>query len=299
MNDIKIKNLKKKYGRKTVLEDVSFTLKNPSITGLIGRNGTGKTTLLNLLNGFIRPTSGEMDVFGEEPFDSLLVSGNSIFIDDRMQIPNTLTLKEVLAEMKRFYPNWDETLANNLFNYFGFSGESYHSKLSKGKKSTFNMIVGLSAYTLLTIFDEPMTGMDESVRKDMYRAILKNYLEKPRIMIISSHHLDEIESLLENIILLDEGKLLFDGELDAFKAYAIGLTGKSAVLGQWAQSKDLLYRERVGMDDVYVVIKNNVSQEELEVYSREQSLVSASDLLVYLTNKQTGVIDDAFRTNGD
>ena len=297
MNEIKVDYLTKKYGKKVVLKDLNLTLTYPSITGLIGRNGSGKTTLLNLLVGYKNPTCGKIKVFGENPFDSLFVSANTIFVDDRMQIPNTLNLNDILIEMGRFYPNWDSQLATNLLNYFDLPPNSLHQNLSKGKKSVFNMIVGLSAYAFFTVFDEPMTGMDEAVRKDMYRALLKNYLEKPRIMIISSHHLQEVEYLLENLILLDEGNLMFEGDIEAFRSYAIGLTGKTAVLEPWAQTKTILHKEQVGIDDTYVVIKNDVSQVELDLYSEKQSRVETSDLLIYLTNKHRGVIDDVFKTD--
>ena len=297
MNEIKVDHVTKKYGRKVVLNDLNITLNYPSITGLIGRNGSGKTTLLNMLIGYKKPSSGVIKVFGENPFDSLFVSTNTLFVDDRMQIPNTLNLNEILIEMGRFYPNWDEQLASKLFNYFDLPPNSLHQNLSKGKKSIFNMIVGLSAYAYFTVFDEPMTGMDEAVRKDMYRALLKNYLEKPRIMIISSHHLKEVEYLLENLILLDEGSIVFDGDIEAFRNYAVGLTGKVGKLEKWAETKDLLYHERVAIDDAYVVIKNNVSQAELDLYSQKQSPVETRDLLIYLTNKRRGVIDDVFKTD--
>lgn len=295
MNKIKLAGLKQMRGGKTVLKRLNLSLDAPAIVGLVGPNGAGKTTLLQLLTGQLRASEGELHVFGEVPFDNLFVSANSIFIHDRMQIPDTLSLGEVLAEMAHFYPNWDGQLANNLMAYFELSQKDHHKNLSKGSQSVFNMIIGLSAYTLLTVFDEPMTGMDESTRKDVYRALLKNYLEFPRLIILSSHHLNEIDFLLEKLLLLKEGQVIFDGDMDDFRDYAIGLTGASAVLMKWAQSKEVIYSEPIGLDDAYVVLKNNVPQKELELFSQTQSRVEASDLAVYLTKKQKGVVDHVFR----
>lgn len=89
--------------------------------------------------------------------------------------------------------------------------------------------------------------------------------------------------------------MIFDGDMDDFRDYAIGLTGASAVLMKWAQSKEVIYSEPIGLDDAYVVLKNNVPQKELELFSQTQSRVEASDLAVYLTKKQKGVVDHVFR----
>lgn len=117
MNKIKLAGLKQMRGGKTVLKRLNLSLDAPAIVGLVGPNGAGKTTLLQLLTGQLRASEGELHVFGEVPFDNLFVSANSIFIHDRMQIPDTLSLGEVLAEMAHFYPNWDGQLANNLMAY--------------------------------------------------------------------------------------------------------------------------------------------------------------------------------------
>src|SRR5699024_8429039 len=143
----------KKHYSQTVLQNMSFDIKEHTITGLIGRNGAGKTTLLKMIAGFWRKTKGEMTVFGVDPFDHLNVSANTIFVDDQMAFPETLTLSEILIEAERFYPYWDAILARRLFEYFHFDKGQIHTNLSKGKKSTFNMIVGMASRAPLTIFD--------------------------------------------------------------------------------------------------------------------------------------------------
>lgn len=179
MNIIECTNLTKRYSGKDVLQEMSFSIEENTITGLIGRNGAGKTTLLKIIAGFIKKTSGEVRVFDEKPFNSLKVSANSIFVDDGMSIPPALQLKEVLDAAASFYPNWNTALADKLFDYFSFEPWQYHNRLSKGKTSTFNAIIGLASRCPLTIFDEPTTGMDEAVRKDFYRALLKDYMARP------------------------------------------------------------------------------------------------------------------------
>ena len=219
-------NLTKKYRTKTVLNNFTATIEENTITGLIGRNGAGKTTLLKILTGYLKETSGKVAVFSERPFNSLKVSANSIFVDDQMSYPPALQLYELIEAAARFYPNFNLKLAKGLFDYFSFDPKGYHKRLSKGQKSTFNAIIGIAARCPLTIFDEPTTGMDEGVRKDFYRALLKDYLEFPRTIIISSHHLNEIEDLIEDVLLLKNGRAFLHLPITELKEYAIAFKGR-------------------------------------------------------------------------
>ena len=154
-----------------------------------------------MIAGFFRETSGEIEVFSETPFNNLNVSANTIYMDDQMTFPASLNLAELLEEAERFYRNWNAELADGLLDYFSLNPKQLHNKLSKGMKSTFQMIFGLSERCALTIFDEPTSGMDAGVRKDFYRALLKDYIAYPRTIILSSHHLNEIEDLMEDVLL--------------------------------------------------------------------------------------------------
>ncbi|MED4453588.1 ABC transporter ATP-binding protein [Metabacillus fastidiosus] len=289
--------LTKKYLRRNVLNELSFSIEENKITGLIGRNGVGKTTLLKIIAGFIKETSGEMKVFSEKPFNSLKVSANSIFVDDEMGFPSALQLSEILHVAADFYPNWDKQLADRLFEYFSFEQKQYHQKLSKGKKSTFNMIIGLASRSPLTIFDEPTTGMDEAVRKDFYRALLKDYIANPRTIIISSHHLDEIESLIEDILLMKEGEKLFHMPISDFKEWAVGLKGSSEAVRKFINGKEVIHENHLGADTLYAVVQNDYPEiplQQAKLEGLELTMVRPSDLCVYLTNKSKGGIDDVF-----
>ncbi|WP_026908706.1 ATP-binding cassette domain-containing protein [Paucisalibacillus globulus] len=294
MNVIECEGLVKKYGSLNALDHISFSIKENTITGLIGRNGAGKTTLLKILAGFWRETEGTITVFDRRPFNNLEVSMNSIFVDDMMSFTNTLNLKELLSEAQAFYPNWDAELAERLLGYFNFNPRLVHQSLSKGKRSTFNMIVGLAAKCPLTIFDEPTTGMDRAVRKDFYRALLKDYLLNPRTIIISSHHLDEMEDILEDILLIDEGKKVLQLPVDELKEYAVTLSGRTAVVMQTLQDKEVIYKRNVDIDNCSVVVRNNFLHGEVKQLGINVSPVTPSDLCVYLTKGQGGGIDDVF-----
>lgn len=297
MNVIRCNNVIKRYSQTNALNDISFSIEENKITGLIGRNGAGKTTLLKLIAGFSKPTSGEISVFSEKPFNNLKVSQSLIFIDDNMVLPQSLNLAEILRAVSRFYPSWDDKLANGLFDYFSLNPKQRHQNLSKGMKSTFNMIIGLASRCPLTIFDEPTTGMDAAVRKDFYRALLKDYLDHPRTIVLSSHLLSEIDELLEDVLLIKNGDKRLHLSVDDLKNLAIGLSGNATLLEQWTKERDILHRKTIGSDTTYVVVENDFYNSEIESIRKmgiEISPVSAEDVCVFLTNKSKGGIDDVF-----
>lgn len=298
MKVVDCEGLVKKYGQSKALNDLSFQLSENKITGLIGRNGAGKTTLLKIIAGFQKQTSGEIKVFNEHPYNSLFASANSILVDDQMAFPIALSLGEVLEAAEKFYPKWDQGLAKKLFDYFSFRNNQRHSELSKGMKSTFNMIVGLASRCSLTMFDEPTTGMDASVRKDFYRALLKDYIVNPRTIIISSHHLEEMEDLLEDILLLKNGQKILHLSVSDLKEYAIGVKGSKHALTEWLDDKEVLYKKEMGTSMIYTVIENTYSErinQDAKKFGFELSAVSSNDICIYLTGKEKGGIDDVFK----
>jgi ABC-2 type transport system ATP-binding protein len=300
MKVIECSELTKSYSRKKVLNDLTFSIEENTITGLIGRNGAGKTTLLKTIAGFIKNTSGGIKVFSERPFNSLNVSVNSIFVDDQMSFPPALQLGELLKEAERFYPNYDANLARRLFDYFGFDVKGYHNRLSKGKTSTFNIIIGLASRCPLTIFDEPTTGMDEAVRKDFYRALLKDYITHPRTIIISSHHVDEVEDILEDVLLINNGSKLLHLPIADLKEWAIGIKGDSETVLKLINDTEILYKNEVGMNTLYAVVRRDSSgsiERKAQLAALEVTPVRSSDLFVYLTTEAKGGIDDVFNHN--
>ncbi|THE12815.1 ABC transporter ATP-binding protein [Bacillus timonensis] len=297
MNAIDVNNVSKLYGDMKALDHLTFTIKPNTITGVIGRNGAGKTTLLKIIAGFFPVSSGEVDVFSENPFNNLKVSSNLIFVDDNMVFPPWLNLSEILKASAGFYPNWDDHLAKRLFDYFDLNPKQLHHHLSKGMKSTFNMIIGLSARCPITIFDEPTTGMDAAIRKDFYKALLKDYIAHPRTILFSSHLLNEIDSILENVLLIRNGSVVLHEPIDDLKEFAVGLRGKTDVIEQVTKGMEVIYVEDFGHDYTYSVVKDIYPEATwLEAKKRgiELSPVATEDLCVYLTAKNKGGINDVF-----
>lgn len=297
MSVIQSQNLTKSYGKLKAIDNLSFKIEEKRITGLIGRNGAGKTTLLKMLAGYLKPTSGEVRTFSQRPFNNLAGSAKTMLVDDSMTFPDTFTLVDILSETAPFYANWNSRLANGLLDYFSFNPKQPHSNLSKGSKSTFNSIIGLASRCPLTLFDEPTTGMDSAIRKDFYKALLKDYLEYPRSIILSSHLLSEIEELLEDILLLDQGVKRLHLPVLELRESVLGLRGNAQAVLTFAEGKDIIYQEEFAKGSLFVVLRKELIQQELKLIRQsgiEILPISTNDLCVYLTAKTKGGIDDVF-----
>jgi ABC-2 type transport system ATP-binding protein len=294
---IQCNNVSKVYRNCRALSNLSFTIEENKIIGLIGRNGAGKTTLLKLLSGFMKQTEGEIKVFGEKPFNSLKVSSNTIFVDDNMAFPQNLTLEEITKFCENFYPRFNQTLYRRLMEYFGINPNKKYRQLSKGMKSTFNIIVGICSRCSLTIMDEPTTGMDAAVRKDFYKVLLKDYLDFPRTIILSSHLLNELEEILEDILLLKNGTMCLQLPLTEVKEYAVSFRGRKDQVNRLTDNREVIHVESFGRDSLYAVVKTENFEGDVRLAKAEgieAGAVSASDLCIYLTSEREGGIDYVF-----
>lgn len=296
MEVITLREVTKKYRSLKVLDQVNLAIRENVITGVVGRNGVGKTTLMKMIAGFTKESSGDLRVFGERPFNSLSVSANMIFVDDMMGFPDSLKLGDILIECDRFYENWDDELAKRLLEYFQLPLTFKHRVLSKGKRSTFNAVVGIAARCPLTMFDEPITGMDAAARKDFYRALLKDYIAHPRTILLSSHHMEEMEDLLEDILLIDGKDVGFHGPIIELQEKFLSLQGKANVLEAYATRHAIVHRSMAGPLTEWIVDNEHTETElnELKQAGIHVTAVTASDAYLAMTGQARGGVDDVF-----
>lgn len=296
MNIIQCEELSKSFGRRHALQRITCALDAEKIIGIIGRNGAGKSTLLNIFAGYLKPTNGSCRVFNENPFNNIHTASNMIFIDDQLSFSNYLSLEDILKMGADFYPNWQNELAYRMLDYAGIDLTLKHQQLSKGQSATFNLIYGLVSRCALTILDEPMNGMDEVIRTDFYRAILKEYLAFPRTFLISSHHLQEMETILEEILLIDEGTVIAHAPLDEFKEQLVLLNGPSEALAELLSEMEVYTQKTVTGTTSAIVNARKlfVSEEILRTKGITVSSLTASEVCKYLTSKKGRDIDAIF-----
>ena len=292
---IRCEQLKKKFRRSTVLSNISFQIDEPKIIALIGRNGTGKSTLLRLIAGHLKPTAGKIEVLGGNPFNSLQVAANTIFIEEHITFPSPFTLADILKQGATFYQNWQQELAEKLLAYANISLRSYHEQLSTGQRAIFNLVYGLAARCTITLLDEPMNGMDEAIRTDFYRAILKEYIAYPRLIIISSHYLSEMEHLIEEILCVHNGVIELHAPLDEVQTFAVKLRGDKAQIMPFIEKLEVLYEYDGAPFYEVVVPATNLDMEALQLKNIAVLNVSASEVCKYITSEAKEGIDHVFK----
>jgi ABC-type multidrug transport system, ATPase component len=287
MKAINCSSMSKAYHKKTALNNIGFSIDENKIVGIVGRNGAGKTTLLKICAGYLIPTTGEVKVYGEVCFNNLNILSDLVFVSEDNQYDNSMKLSDILRSGKAFYENFDDAVALDLLSIFNLNEKLKYGHLSTGMKTQFNIIMGLSTRSKLTIFDEPTLGLDVAVRKQFYDILLKEYMEYPRTIIIASHLLNEIENLLEEVIILNKGEVLLHKPIDEMQKYAVYLTGKKDVVLEFIKNKHTIFMEDLG-NTVKAAIENDLVEKENLLLSAKGVVINkvpTEDVFVYLTNK--------------
>ncbi|MGO4499062.1 ABC transporter ATP-binding protein [Paenibacillus sp. 2RAB27] len=288
MNVVEVKGLTKAYGQVKAVDGVSFTVEANKIYGLLGRNGAGKTTIMHMISAQQFATSGELKVFGEEPFENSRVLNQICFIKESQKYPDTFRIIDVLAVAKTLYPNWDDAYANALIEDFRLPIKRKIKKLSRGMLSSVGIVVGLASRAPLTIFDEPYLGLDAVARVLFYDRLLQDYAEYPRTVILSTHLIDEVSRLLEHVLVIDNGKLILNEDADALRGRACTVSGLKSAVDAFTRGKEVLERNAIGSAGTATIIgalstQDRAYAEELEL---EFAPVSIQQLIVHLTRTQ-------------
>lgn len=288
--------LTKKFRNCTALENVSFSIDTPCIVGLIGNNGAGKTTLLKLLSGNYTPTSGVANVLDNNALD-IMSRENCILIDDTVSYPFHFRLKDILKEMPDNFKNWDAKKADMLMQHYDLPFDRNYSKLSKGMKSTFNTIVALSANAPITLLDEPTSGMDVGARNDFYKIVLNEYIANPRLIIISSHLIGEMENILSEAIILKASKLIFSGDVNELTRKGYRLQGNKADISPLLADAQIFEETSVFGKTQYALMREYIESdfEYMTQHGIEHQQLSLNDICVYLCNTNRGNLRDIYK----
>jgi ABC-2 type transport system ATP-binding protein len=243
---VEVNGLTKKFGKFTAVDDVSFAIEENTIYGLLGRNGAGKTTMMQLLTGQQFASSGSVRVFGQSPVENAAVLGNICFIKESQSYPEDFRPKHVFASAPWFFRNWDAEFADRLIRDFRVPLNRRIKKLSRGQLSAVGVIVGLASRAPLTFFDEPYLGLDAVARQIFYDRLLEDFGEHPRTVILSTHLIDEVSALLEHVIVIDDGRILIDESADELRGSATTVSGTAAAVTAFIGDRTVLHREALG-----------------------------------------------------
>jgi ABC-type multidrug transport system ATPase subunit len=204
-----------RYGAKVALDNVSLTVPTGSVLGLVGENGAGKTTLIKHILGLLRPKRGSVTVFGRDPVgDPVGVLSRVGYLSEEADLPGWMRVGEVLRYSRAFYPTWDEEYAERLRRDFDLDPNAPVKTLSKGQRARAGLMVALSYRPDLLVLDEPSSGLDPIVRRDILSAIIRTIADEGRTVLFSSHLLGEVERVSDQVAMLRSGRLVFCGPLD-------------------------------------------------------------------------------------
>ena len=216
---VEIRNLSRRFGAADALSGVTLSIPRGAVFGLVGVNGAGKTTLIKHVMGLLRPQSGSVSVFGLEPVSNPAeVLSRVGYLSEANDLPEWMRVDELIHFTRAFYPNWDEDYAQSLRQSFELDPHKVVQSLSKGQRARLGLLLALSYRAELLILDEPSSGLDPLVRRDILRAIIKTIADEGRTVLFSSHLLEEVERVADHIAIIDGGRIIQNDELESLKS---------------------------------------------------------------------------------
>lgn len=212
MSKLVCENLTKAYGDKIVLSNLNLTLESGKIYGLIGRNGAGKTTLLSIMSNQNPASAGRVTLDGENIWENRRALDRLCFSRElNISAESGLagySVKNYLKTAASYYAHWDQAMADRLVSLFGLTPKAKLGKLSKGMLSMVTVTVAMASKAEFTFLDEPVAGLDVVAREQFYKLLLEEYTETGRTFVVSTHIIEEAADVLEEVVILDKGRIL-------------------------------------------------------------------------------------------
>jgi ABC-2 type transport system ATP-binding protein len=215
---ISVTALSRHFGVQAALQEVSLYVPGGCVCGLVGENGAGKTTLIKHLLGLLRAQTGTVRVFGLDPVaDDVAVLSRIGYLSETRDLPGWMRIDDLLRYTGAFYAGWDEGFANRLREQFALSPAVRVRTLSQGQLAKLGLLVAMAHRPELLLLDEPSSGLDPLVRREILEAIIRTVAEEGRTVLFSSHLLDEVERVSDHLAMMHQGRIVFSGPLDQVK----------------------------------------------------------------------------------
>lgn len=233
---ITVEGLHRRFHGTEALCDVSLSVPPGCVFGLVGENGAGKTTLIRHLLGLLRPQSGQVRVFGLDPIaHEKTVLAQCGYLSEDRDMPGWMSVRQLTEFLRHFYDNWDAAYAESLRETFELSATTLLKDLSRGQLAKAGLLAALAHRPQLLILDEPSSGLDPLVRREILTAILRSVAEEGRTVFFSSHLLDEVERVADYVAMLRHGSLVLAGRLDEIREQHcfLQVEGGEGAMPQW------------------------------------------------------------------
>jgi ABC-2 type transport system ATP-binding protein len=215
---IEVQGLTRQYDSKVAISDLSLIVPRGGVFGLIGGNGAGKTTLIRHILGMLKAQSGSVRVFGLDPVENPVgVLGRIGYLSEDRDLPNWMRVHELIRYTQAFYPNWDPKYAEDLREAFDLDPKAKVKTLSRGQRARAGLLVALAHRPELLLLDEPSSGLDPVVRRDILGAIIRTIADEGRTVFFSSHLLDEVERVADRVAIIHQGRIALTASMDEIR----------------------------------------------------------------------------------
>jgi ABC-2 type transport system ATP-binding protein len=216
---IDMQGVTRRFGAKVALDNISLRVPRGCVFGLIGANGSGKTTLIKHILGLLRAERGSVRVFDRDPVaDPVGVLSRIGYLSEENDLPPWMTVSELIRYTKAFYPGWRDDYAEELRRQFGLEPGQRIGTLSKGQQARAGLLVALAYRPELLVLDEPSSGLDPLVRRDILGAIVRTIADEGRTVVFSSHLLDEMERVADHVAMIENGRIVLSAAMDDIRA---------------------------------------------------------------------------------
>lgn len=285
MKPIEIQQLKKQFGQQVVLDEINLTLKPETIYALLGRNGAGKSTMFNIIANRIPQTAGTVTIEGQPISNNDQVLNRLYLMSEVNLYPPRMRVDEVFKTTAALYQGFDAEFADRMVSEFGLNPKTRFNKLSTGYRSILKLIVALAVDVDYVFLDEPTLGLDANHRELFYSLLMETYAERPRTFVISTHLIEEIANLVEQVLVLQNGQLTVNDTAEHLSQLGLAVTGPVADVQAYTAGLNVIGHEALGKLRVdYIYGELNEQREIPDTVSI--SHLDLQKLFIYLTSQE-------------
>ena len=284
---IEVKNLNHNFKDKTICDNMNIKFEKNKIYGLLGKNGVGKSTLINIITNQLLCESGEIKIFRKGANEDISVLDDICVVREREFFDNQYKVKDIFKAYSYFYKNYDYELQDKLCKVFEINQKLVYKKLSRGMKTLISNIIGICSNAPITIFDEPTIGLDAVNRQEFYNILLDSYMHNNRTIIISTHLINEVEELLEKVVIIKDGEVKVDDYIDEVREKSYYISGKKEDLERLSILKDENPIKVLGSNVIYSYY-GDLNEEDLvliEDLNIDIDKMSFQDLFINMNKK--------------
>lgn len=279
---IALKQVTKRYGQVAVLKNITLSIDEPGIYCLLGRNGAGKTTLLKSIAGYQNITSGTIQVDGKSITTSTLDTGVS-YIENFAKHFN-LPVRKLLKIASEVNPNYDYDFASEMMERFELDGKKKFRHLSLGMKTMVSTIICLASNKSVVLLDEPVLGFDAIMRVEFYDMLTESFRNHPRIIIVSTHIIEEIAKTIQKLIMIDKGSIRFFDTLQSVEAKAFRISGLQRDVEAATKDLNVIGQDTVGgLTTTYIYDTPPAQSASLEIHP-----LSLQDFFIQMVGHKGG-----------